>query len=79
MKLDNLLKIRILLWLSPYNFNSWNTAANVWNVNSDGNLGTNWVTTWLGVRPVVNLSSDILISGGTGTANNPYVVTLQEN
>ena len=65
--------------LSPSNFRSWSAAANVWSVISDGLLGTNWVSTWLGVRPVVNLSSDILISGGTGTANNPYVVTLQEN
>ena len=65
--------------LSPYSFYAGDTGANVWNVNSDGNRGANWVATWLGVRPVVNLSSDILISGGTGTANNPYVVTLQEN
>ena len=66
--------------LSPYHFASWSAAAHVWYVNSDGHLSAHWVNqTWLGVRPVVNLSSDILISGGTGTANNPYVVTLQEN
>ena len=27
-----------------------------------------------GVRPVINLKADITISGGDGTASNPYVV-----
>ena len=28
----------------------------------------------LGVRPVINLKADVLVSGGTGAANNPYVI-----
>lgn len=37
---------------SPSQFNTWNADANVWNVNSDGNLNNNWTSnSWLGVRP----------------------------
>lgn len=61
--------------MSPYYFNSNYASARVWFVRSTGDLGSNWSTLGYGVRPVINLSSDILISGGTGTANNPYVVT----
>ena len=61
--------------LSPYYFHSTHAAAYEWRVTSAGTLSTIWVTIVYGVRPVVNLSADILISGGDGTANNPYVVT----
>ena len=38
--------------LSPSNFNSWNAHANVWNVNSTGNLNPwNSVANGNGVRP----------------------------
>ena len=36
---------------TPSNFNSGNAIANVWNVNSTGNIGNNNVSTSLGVRP----------------------------
>ena len=61
--------------LSPFSFNSTRAAAREWHVLSAGYLNAYWVTSVCGVRPVVNLSADILISGGDGTANNPYVVT----
>lgn len=62
--------------MSPYNFTSSNANANAWRVNSTGHLDANWVTTSYGVRPVVNLSADILITGGDGTKVNPYMVAL---
>ena len=37
--------------MSPYNFNQNNGNANVWNVNSTGQLNANGTTNALGVRP----------------------------
>ena len=31
-------------------------------------------TSWGSIRPVINLKSDVKITGGTGTANDPFVV-----
>lgn len=61
--------------LSPSSFSSNNASAYVWYVISTGTLNNYWATAASGVRPVVNLASDILITGGTGTANNPYIVS----
>ena len=57
---------------SPYNYDSW---ANVFYVDSNGGLGNNNLN-WTdpGVRPAINLRSDVTISGGDGTSLNPYVV-----
>ena len=59
--------------MSPYCFsNDW---ADVFFVNSNGNLSNiNYVYSTWGVRPVLNLRSDVTISSGDGTASNPYVV-----
>ena len=64
--------------LSPSYFNSTLAYARAWSVNSSGYLHP-WdaVSTGCGVRPVVNLSADVLISGGDGTAINPYVVVKE--
>lgn len=64
--------------MSPSDFNSWNVATHGWHVNSDGRLN-NWL--WLSasydVRPVINLTSDILITGGNGVVSSPYTVALE--
>lgn len=60
--------------MSPSSFTSSLAIAYAWLVYSTGFLNTNWVSYGCGVRPVVNLSADVLISGGDGTAENPYVV-----
>ena len=59
--------------LSPRYFNSGN--AYVFIVDSYGVL-LHWsvVGTSLGVRPVINLKSNVTISSGDGTASNPYIV-----
>ena len=62
--------------LSPNNFNVGNTTAREIVLNSDGNVA-DWGTvteSWIGVRAVINLKSDTQISGGIGTANDPYTI-----
>ncbi len=63
--------------MSPYYFNvvgssSW---ASVFCVVSTGSLDIGWVDNLYGVRPVLNLSADVTISGGNGTSETPYVVS----
>ena len=60
--------------MSPYNAVSdgW---ANVFYVHSNGRINNNNVNNTNGVRPVINLLTDTQFTdGGTGTAENPYVV-----
>ena len=64
--------------MSPSFFNSGIVAATGWNVNSDGRLLLwTWVSNSSGVRPVINLTSDILITGGNGVVSSPYTVALE--
>ena len=61
--------------MSPSLFDAANGAANEWNLNSAGVLGPwAWVTDSFGARPVINLKSDTLITGGIGTSSDPFVV-----
>lgn len=64
-------------WLaSPSSFYSWPAAVNVWNVYPSGYFTAwNWVSASLGVRPVINLNVDVLISGGNGTKLSPYIIS----
>ena len=58
--------------MAPYSFSSGN--ASVYDVNSGGNLSNGDVGVTSGaVRPVVSLKSDA-ISGGSGTAESPFLV-----
>ena len=61
--------------MSPSVFYATKSYAREWNLVKDGYLyigssvgGSN------GVRPVINLKSDVKISGGTGTANDPFII-----
>ena len=49
----------------------------VFLVSSSGDLGAWSVVDWTlpGVRPVINLKSDVTISSGNGTASNPYTIS----
>ena len=47
--------------------------AHDWYVNSDGNANSDYVTSTKGVRPVLNLSANTLVSG-SGTSSDPYIV-----
>ena len=59
--------------ITPCAFNTtWGDARN-WNLHNAGNLNPWWGVNYsLGVRPVINLKSDVKISKGVGTANDPY-------
>ena len=49
--------------------------AKTWNQYADGYLRyLNYVTRDYGIRPVINLKADVKITGGIGTANDPFVV-----
>ena len=63
------------VFLAPSLFNATNGNANEWYLNSAGYLNPwNNVANGFGARPVINLKADVRISGGTGTANEPFVV-----
>ena len=60
--------------MSPCYFHPSSSTSYVWHVGGTGSFGSNWVTSGLGVRPVINLKADVEISGGIGTVNDPYIV-----
>ena len=60
--------------MSPYRW--WTgTSAVVFLVNGIGNLLYDDVFKTYGLRPVINLKSDVIFSSGNGTQSNPYVVS----
>lgn len=65
--------------MSPVVFDSNYAYAYTGNISAAGHITTATTTTSYGVRPVINLSPDILITGGDGTKNNPYTVALPNN
>ena len=62
--------------LSPSSFYSSYSRAHVWSVLPSGSLlPWSYVTYSIGVRPVINLKADTLITKGDGTSLNPFVVS----
>lgn len=61
--------------MSPYGMNKSN-GAQVTNVAADGKLTGTYVTSSLGMRPVIALIPDVKWGGGDGTASNPYIPSL---
>ena len=61
--------------MSPSLFNATGGFAHEWALDGAGGLTTWWhVDDGLGARPVINLKSDTLITGGIGTSSDPFVV-----
>ena len=61
--------------MSPSRFDATWGGASEWSLNSAGFLYPwAYVTYWFGARPVINLKSDTLITGGIGTSSDPFVV-----
>ena len=61
--------------MSPSHFYATGGDAGVWDLYSAGFLYSGWyVADSLGARPVINLKSDTLITGGIGTSSDPFVV-----
>ena len=64
--------------LSPSRFNTGNSYAYVWFVNSsDSLIPWNNIANSFGVRPVINIKADATITKGDGSSLNPFV--LSEN
>ena len=62
--------------LSPSSFTSGYSDANVWSVVSSGSLRPgSRVTNSDGVRPVINLKANMLITKGDGSSLNPFVIS----
>ena len=62
--------------LSPSHFDSNYSIARVWYVMPSGSLYPwNDVTYSIGVRPVINLKANTLITKGDGSSLNPFVVS----
>ena len=60
--------------MSPFFFYSGSSSAHEFVQHASGFAYGNFVTVGRGLRPVINLQSDVTISGGVGTSDNPYVV-----
>ena len=59
--------------MSPAGFYTYNDYARAWGVVSAGRTGDFHVASNYGVRPVINLSADTLVTG-SGTNSDPYIV-----
>ena len=63
-----------LFWtLTPYD------TTNAWIAFTNGSAGSNLVVTAYGVRPVINVNPDIVITGGSGILTEPYTIEEIEN
>ena len=61
------------MWpLSPYNFG--NLSAGGFSLSSAGRFGYSNVGSASGLRPVVSLQPGIAMTGGSGTATDPFVI-----
>ena len=58
--------------LSPYGL--YGSYARVWAISYEGTFYDENVDSDNGIRPSISLVSDITISGGTGTSEDPYIV-----
>ena len=65
-------------WYGITGQNSWTTEGEI--VSGKATSTTTSSSTLLqGVRPVVTFSSDVLVSGGTGTSSSPYIIDESPN
>ena len=63
--------------MTPANYNSINLRARMWFISPTGALNpTGKVSDSYGLRPVINLSNNVLIESGNGTTTNPYSLKL---
>ena len=62
-------------WTSSLSYFHTNGAHSyVWSLNPSGALSNASPASWQGARPVINLASGTLMTGGSGTENDPYIV-----
>ena len=63
--------------MSPFDFRPSSTYALMFSVYDNGGDDEHNVGNVYGIRPVVNLKSDVLYSSGIGTENDPYIITIK--
>ena len=63
--------------MSPRHFDASSLVAVGFHATSSGLVGNDNVTFTYGVRPVINLAPDTPITGGIGTANDPFVLSVE--
>ena len=59
--------------MSPSNFNSTDSSASVFSMWANGLIDDSYAYGTWGIRPVINLKSNLMITG-TGTTSDPYKV-----
>ena len=57
--------------LTPY------SASNVRSVNHNGRAGNSNLTNAVGIKPSLNLKSNVIITSGDGTKQNPFQLSVQ--
>ncbi len=63
--------------MTPHDFRTRNARAYVYSIYPTGELGAGlYITAAYLLRPVINLRSDVLISQGDGTIENPFILDL---
>ncbi len=60
--------------ITPSRYDGINNATFNFTVNEQGRVSNGWTTSAFGLRPVINLSSNVKITG-SGTLSDPYVVS----
>ena len=58
--------------LTPYNF-----KTNIGIITTNGMLSASATTTTLGIKPALNLKSNVIITRGDGTLQNPFELSVQ--
>ena len=81
---NSLINPKYYLWtgttywtMSPFSFYSYTALAFDVAVYSSGNLSSSNTEQAYGIRPVINLKSDVLYVNGIGTENDPYIITIK--
>ncbi len=64
-------------WIMSPNKTNSSAYSVILLVHASGNLSSYGATHGnLGIRPVINLKSDVLYASGIGTENDPYIITI---
>ena len=61
---------------SPSLFSASGADSAVWYLYPSGALSSTRPASWQGARPVINLASGTLMTGGSGTENDPYIIEI---
>ena len=54
------------------------SSSYVWNVHYSGYADSYYPSNTYGARPSINLKSNIVITGGSGTKSNPFTIALKD-